>query len=430
MKNFLSVTAAVATVAIVSGCKPRTYNSDGNASSIQNGNLFGRDLAIGKGNIALTFDDGPGERAVELAKYLAENDVPATFFVQGSSAARYESDLAAIAALKLKSGKRAHYIANHTYTHCDVSDPRSDAYGEVSRTHKLVKKYQESLPLFYRSPYGATVSSADRCRINEDQSLKTYVGSVFWDIGGQLSGSYGADWACWPDGLSAQDCGNRYIAETVARGGGILLAHDIHSKTVDMTKYIVPILKAKGFKFVALDVNAKAIEQLGGKATPSLPSASVSVGADSSDSTGKTLRFKVSCDGCAKTELWVNGLDTPLHVETAAPQEFVYSRQFSNVGTRMLDVRGFDASGVQIRSGSISFFVGRPAEAKCIIEGSDGSGNLRDAANGNLLKKIPNGAAVTTMGSMQDGWYQVRLEGRVEGAALGWMHNSVLSCGR
>ena len=36
--------------------------------------------------LSLTLDDGPGPRTVELAEWLAENNVPATFFMVGKNA--------------------------------------------------------------------------------------------------------------------------------------------------------------------------------------------------------------------------------------------------------------------------------------------------------------------------------------------------------
>ncbi len=38
------------------------------------------------GTICLTYDDGPGPETLELGRYLAEQHIPATFFVIGQHA--------------------------------------------------------------------------------------------------------------------------------------------------------------------------------------------------------------------------------------------------------------------------------------------------------------------------------------------------------
>jgi peptidoglycan/xylan/chitin deacetylase (PgdA/CDA1 family) len=413
-------------------CKSRSFNSDGETKEIQAKNIFGSGLGIGKGTIALTFDDGPGPRTLELAQYLAENDVPAAFFVQGSSAVARASSLATIAGIKLKSsGQRAFVVANHTFTHCDVSDEKNDASGEVARTHNEVKKYTVGKALFFRPPYGAAMNYADRCAINNDSTLRSYVGPIFWDIGGALANGYAADWACWSKGLSVQDCANRYLAEAVARNGGIVLAHDIHGRTVEMMKILVPALKAKGFKFVGLDANPEKVASFGGRATAeAYPTLSVSAHQVDTDVSGRTMSFKVDCERCSKVELWVNGLSTPLYTEAVNPESFEYERQFVGEGSRIMTVKGFDTAGLQMRQADLAFLVGVPktSELTCTVSASDGKANARVSANGNILGQLASGDKVVAIGAMQEGWYNVRLPRPVGGASMAWMHKSMLSC--
>ena len=82
--------------------------------------------------------------------------------------------------------------------------------------------------------------------------MKKYVGSVFWDVGGELTSHSAADWDCWGKGVSVQRCGELYLQEIRAKKHGIVLMHDVHGKTVDMMKQILPTLKAEGYKFAAL----------------------------------------------------------------------------------------------------------------------------------------------------------------------------------
>jgi peptidoglycan/xylan/chitin deacetylase (PgdA/CDA1 family) len=429
MKRLVIISLVLA--GVLGACKLRSFNSDGETKEIQSKNIFGSGLGIGKGTIALTFDDGPGSRAVELAQYLADNDVPAMFFVQGSTAAAKASSLATIAGMKLKSsGKRAFLVGNHTYTHCDVSDSKNDASGEVARTHNEVKKYAGGQPLFFRPPYGATMNNGDRCEINKDPTLRSYVGPIFWDIGGDMGNGYAADWACWSKGFSVQDCASRYLAEAVARNGGIVLVHDIHGRTVEMMKILVPALRAKGFKFVGLDINPEKVAAFGGKAEAALPTLSVSARQVEKDASGKTMSFQVECVGCAKTELWVNGLATPLYTEEAKAASFTYERQFVSEGSRILTVKGFNEAGVQVRQSDLAFLVGvaKTSELTCTVSASDGKANVRATANGDVLGQLMSGDKVVAIGGLQEGWYNVRLPKPMGGASMAWMHKSMLSC--
>jgi hypothetical protein len=82
--------------------------------------------------------------------------------------------------------------------------------------------------------------------------MKKYVGSVFWDMGGELTATTAADWACWGKGVSIARCGELYLSEIHSKRHGIVLMHDIHSNTIDMVKQIVPKLIAQGYKFAPL----------------------------------------------------------------------------------------------------------------------------------------------------------------------------------
>ena len=90
--------------------------------------------------------------------------------------------------------------------------------------------------------------------LNRSGQFPDYVGPVNWDIVAE-------DWACWRQGISAEECAQRYLAETERVGGGIILMHDSseeevlrpQNRTMEMTKMLVPLLNACGYRFVRLD---------------------------------------------------------------------------------------------------------------------------------------------------------------------------------
>jgi peptidoglycan/xylan/chitin deacetylase (PgdA/CDA1 family) len=202
-----------------------------------------RGMDLGDKQVTLTFDDGPGGRTLELGTYLQQEGIEATFFVLGSAAERYPSVLA-------KLSSQGHLIANHTYSHPAMT-ATSDPVGEVRQTDQIIAPYVQNGVYLFRAPYGdwnARVSD-----VLNASGLERYVGSVFWDVGGDMTSRYAADWACWSRGHSVQACADGYVREIQDRRRGIVLMHDVHGKTVDMVKVLVPRLKSAGYSFVRLD---------------------------------------------------------------------------------------------------------------------------------------------------------------------------------
>ena len=109
--------------------------------------------------LVLTYDDGPGQmeaepgvpgpRTLELAKYLHEMNIRATFFVIGKHAILHRDILETLTRL-------GHLIGNHTYNHpagdaSGWSGDQVDQISEIKRTHEIIKPYVAE-KLFFRSP--------------------------------------------------------------------------------------------------------------------------------------------------------------------------------------------------------------------------------------------------------------------------------------
>lgn len=202
-----------------------------------------RGLDLADGHVTLTFDDGPGPRTLELATYLHQQGVEATFFVTGASARNRGSVLETLVS-------QGHLIANHTYSHPAMTST-SDPVGEVRKTDEVIAPYVRNGVYLFRAPYGDWNGHVSE--VLNASGLERYVGSVFWDVGGTMTSRYAADWACWSQGYSVNACADGYMREVQDRRRGIVLMHDVHSKTVDMVKVLVPRLKSAGYTFVRLD---------------------------------------------------------------------------------------------------------------------------------------------------------------------------------
>jgi peptidoglycan/xylan/chitin deacetylase (PgdA/CDA1 family) len=252
-------------LAFVAACSDQNQSKTPENSQVQDftsSQLMGRNYdSLGNTmpakTLALTFDDGLGSRSVELAQYLKNEGIQAAFFVNGVNGRT--ADMAAIQ-------KMNHLLANHTHNHQDMVSSNTNAKSQVVLTDNVIKPYVTGDIYMFRAPFGSW--SGNVASYLNGQGLRKYVGSIFWDVGGQLTNSYSADWDCWGQGLSVSNCGQGYLNEIADKGRGIVLMHDIHSKTVDMVKYIVPILKQRGYKFMRVDLVPTVAEQIrksGGK---------------------------------------------------------------------------------------------------------------------------------------------------------------------
>ena len=243
----------------------------------ERGAFTSNDFGLKAKEVVLTLDDGPGPRTVKLAEFLARENVPAVFFMVGKNARANPTAVKRVAEISAEAGGNL-IIANHSMTHTTPL-PKQGVAGAISEIMNAdailsssITRSQAGLPserFFFRPPYGAFTSlgAANISRINEAGADK-YTGPVFWDIGGELTDSYSADWACWGK-VSVGRCTDGYIAEARTRGKGIILVHDVHAKTVDMLmgtgaangRSLIKDLRNQGFKFVSLRAHEDVVQR-------------------------------------------------------------------------------------------------------------------------------------------------------------------------
>ena len=108
--------------------------------------------------LCLTFDDGPGEtldggpgpKTAQLAEYLSQEHIRATFFVVGKFVEKYPAIMA-------KLVKLGHLVANHTFSHPRLEDLRSleEVRAEILKAHDTLSAYIRQRVCFFRAPYGS-----------------------------------------------------------------------------------------------------------------------------------------------------------------------------------------------------------------------------------------------------------------------------------
>ncbi len=271
MLNYRVIVGAVALAALTSfvHCQNKTSAKDKTCSGAQALQAVGiRGTSLPPKTIALTFDDGPGERTKALSMFLKEQGIQAAFFVNGRSMGLNAQE---ILQQLVDDG---HLVANHTETHRSLTGtatatPRltdAEVIQELTDTDAKIEPFIPSKRFLFRPPFGDY--DAQTHAALAASPMNKYVGPILWDVGDKMDENSGrvADWDCWQDGsdgkrLSVQACGDLYVTEIKRAGKGIVLLHDPYFNdqdpalegTVEMTMYMVPILKELGFQFTRVD---------------------------------------------------------------------------------------------------------------------------------------------------------------------------------
>ncbi|WP_394353810.1 polysaccharide deacetylase family protein [Nocardiopsis mwathae] len=177
--------------------------------------------------IALTFDDGPGERTPELLDTLAKYDAKATFFLTGGPVREH-------AATVRREYAEGHELANHTVHHPDLTrQAEVRIRAELSTVNDLVRRETGFDLELMRPPYGATDDKV--AKIAKEQGLA----EIIWSV----------DTNDWKDRDSS------VVAKRAVKGakpGSIILMHDIHGTTIDAVPSILKQLDEKGYRMVTV----------------------------------------------------------------------------------------------------------------------------------------------------------------------------------
>ena len=206
----------------------------------ESGEIFG--VALPPKTVVLTFDDGPHKRySEEIAAILKQYNVPAVFFNVGTNLGTVGTDgkatLNAGADISRKLSQAGYVLANHSYTHAQLSKQTGDKLkAEILNADLLLKAVDKGRSELFRFPYGARNSEG----LNALAGAK--LRSVMWNI----------DSLDWADPVPSS------IAERVLRtvdkeGRGIILFHDIHARTVKALPAILERLIAEGYQFAGWD---------------------------------------------------------------------------------------------------------------------------------------------------------------------------------
>ncbi|MFT4177459.1 MAG: polysaccharide deacetylase family protein [Luteolibacter sp.] len=179
--------------------------------------------------IAMTFDDGPHpQQTPRLLRMLRERNIKATFFVIGRSVNLYPG-------IVRQTVSEGHEIANHSHTHRVLSKLGDDELiRDLTNCQDAVIQACGVRPRVMRPPYGALVQR-QRELIHQKFGFKT----ILWSV----------------DPLDWKRPGPAVVTSRILSAttpGGIVLAHDIHSQTIDAMPATLDGLLNRGYQFVTV----------------------------------------------------------------------------------------------------------------------------------------------------------------------------------
>lgn len=179
--------------------------------------------------IALTFDDGPSKYTGPVLDILRRERIPATFFVIGSQVGSHRE-------LVRRIVRDGHALANHTWSHANVSAGGPAANSQLMDTQYAIQKAVGRAGCMMRPPGGA-VGPGLVAWLRKHKKV-----GVLWDVD---SNDYQLP--------SAAKMTSQIVSAT--RAGSIILLHDgggDRTRTLAAVPGIISRLKAKGYEFVTV----------------------------------------------------------------------------------------------------------------------------------------------------------------------------------
>jgi len=177
--------------------------------------------------VALTFDDGPGKLTDQFLDVLEKHNVVATFYVIGRQVNSHSETVK-------RAFDMGNEIANHTWSHVSLEKASAGTIRkQLQDTNNAVEAVTGVKPVNMRPPFGAVNANARNVVKEYDMPL------ILWSID--------------PSDYLPRSPANiyNYIMERIT-DRDIILLHDIHERSLEVTKTLIPSLISKGYQFVTV----------------------------------------------------------------------------------------------------------------------------------------------------------------------------------
>ena len=188
--------------------------------------------------VALTFDEGPDEGTEEVLEILKENDVKATFYLQGAQVEK-NPDLAK------KIVEEGFHVGNNGYDHSPFSKlTDKQIKDQIQKTQEIIEKVTGFKPTSFRTPYGQ-----ERERTAK---LCAPLKGIYWNNSAN-------DWK------EKTEEGIYYRLLSQVKRHTVIRQHASIPMSRQALKRLIPMLKKKGYIFVYPEQIAETADWLKGK---------------------------------------------------------------------------------------------------------------------------------------------------------------------
>jgi peptidoglycan/xylan/chitin deacetylase (PgdA/CDA1 family) len=176
--------------------------------------------------VALTFDDGPGQYTYLALPKLRRAGVKATFFIVGRNIP--------LLPRALREERALGSVGDHTFTHPLLTAMApSQAEAEIVRTRRAVERASGGPVFLFRPPYGARNSTIDS--VARTHSLL----EIMWTVDSA-------------DSLGANYAGIERNVIAGLRPGAIILMHENHGQTIRAMPAIFAAIQRKRLRTVSV----------------------------------------------------------------------------------------------------------------------------------------------------------------------------------
>ena len=195
-------------------------------------NIFVKSInSVEKGNICLTFDDGPDSTMTpKILDILQKHNIQATFFLIGEASQNNQEIVKRI-------HMNGHTIGCHTFCHKTTFPIYSVARmkAELVKTNNLIKSITSEEVVLFRPPFGIT-------NPNIGKTLKKLqMTSVGWNIRSLDTITKDANKL------------SKKVIKGINKGGSIILFHDRCESTLAILEKIIIYCHEKELKFKTID---------------------------------------------------------------------------------------------------------------------------------------------------------------------------------
>lgn len=174
--------------------------------------------------VAITFDDGPGNNTAWLLDYLKRNNIPVTFFLIGELISKYPNTV-------IRQAAEGHEIAYHSYKHQNHLQLSSEQIiNDFNASNDMLRSLTGKEFTLWRSPGG-----------NYDQRVLDCIQlpHIYWSVDTR-------DW----ETRNAEAIYQHIINNT--GDGAIVLMHDIYGSTIEGAMRGIDALIAAGYEFLTV----------------------------------------------------------------------------------------------------------------------------------------------------------------------------------